>query len=445
MRTSILLVTEPSFPLLRFTVISAPTIRRAAVAAVAALSLLATSCAPEAYVPDVARPAANPGADADTALDAARPLERPATPLVRPTPEATPAPMPTRSATSTPAPEPMTSPTPAAEPTEPAPEPTQQEVGAEVQPAASEVPEAEATAPPILQQGDDSDQVRELQHRLMQLNWFSGRITGTYADQTRLAVEGFQVKRGLPGTGAVDQATWDRLLEMTRTPTHDEMHNVLKPGPALFASGSTGDAVKDLQARLKQLKWYSELIDGEFGPQTVAAVEGFQAKREIPVTGEVDQRTLDRLTSMSRKPTTDELNNVVAAAAPKEEALTLDDRCLQGRVVCISKKQRKLAWVIDGKVHMTMDVRFGSELTPTREGTFSVGWKSRNHVSKLYGSPMPYALFFSGGQAVHYSADFAARGYNGSSHGCVNVRDKEAVAALFDAVREGDKVVVYVG
>ena len=29
---------------------------------------------------------------------------------------------------------------------------------------------------------------------------------------------------------------------------------------------------------------------------------------------------------------------------------------------------------------------------------------------------MPYAMFFSGGQAVHYLPAFAARGYNGASH-----------------------------
>ena len=92
---------------------------------------------------------------------------------------------------------------------------------------------------------------------------------------------------------------------------------------------------------------------------------------------------------------------------------------------------------------MQMDVRFGSELTPTRNGVFSVGWKSRNHVSSIYKTPMPYAMFFSGGQAIHYSADFAARGYNGSSHGCVNVRDKAAIAKLFNAARVGDKVIVY--
>jgi len=44
---------------------------------------------------------------------------------------------------------------------------------------------------------------------------------------------------------------------------------------------------------------------------------------------------------------------------------------------------------------------------------------------------------------VHYSPDFAANGYNGASHGCVNVRDRAVVAWLFDRVRLGDKVIVY--
>jgi lipoprotein-anchoring transpeptidase ErfK/SrfK len=91
----------------------------------------------------------------------------------------------------------------------------------------------------------------------------------------------------------------------------------------------------------------------------------------------------------------------------------------------------------------TVDVRFGASDTPTREGRFSVYLKDRDHVSKLFGSAMPFSMFFSGGQAVHYSSDFAATGYNGASHGCVNVRDYDAVAWLFDQVQVGDKVVVY--
>ena len=141
---------------------------------------------------------------------------------------------------------------------------------------------------------------------------------------------------------------------------------------------------------------------------------------------------------MTRKPTAAELNPPTSRPVAKP-----DKRCLTGRVLCISKNSRTLSWMIDGQVVSTMDVRFGSQYTPTREGTFSIYWKSRHHVSTIYHTAMPYAMFFSGGQAVHYSADFAARGYSGASHGCVNVRDEGKIAALFDQVRTGDKVVIY--
>ena len=112
-------------------------------------------------------------------------------------------------------------------------------------------------------------------------------------------------------------------------------------------------------------------------------------------------------------------------------------------MLCIDKTSQTLRWVVDGKVLKTVDVRFGASYTPTREGVFRVYLKSRDHVSQLYDSAMPFAMFFSGGQAVHYSSDFAARGYSGASHGCVNVRDYDAVAWLYDQVQVGDKVVVY--
>ncbi len=111
--------------------------------------------------------------------------------------------------------------------------------------------------------------------------------------------------------------------------------------------------------------------------------------------------------------------------------------------MCIDKTTSKLTWVIDGVPQYSFEVRFGSKELPTREGAFSVFQKSRDHVSTIYHTPMPYAMFFSGGQAVHYSPDFAANGYNGASHGCVNVRNKPLIQKLFNESRIGDKVIVY--
>lgn len=123
----------------------------------------------------------------------------------------------------------------------------------------------------------------------------------------------------------------------------------------------------------------------------------------------------------------------------------VDPRCMTGRVMCISKADRKLRWMIDGQVLKEMDARFGAEATPTREGQFTVFSKVRDEISYMYGgTPMPFAMYFSGGEAVHYSYDFAARGYAGASHGCVNIRDWNGIQWLFDTqVRNGDKVVVY--
>ena len=143
---------------------------------------------------------------------------------------------------------------------------------------------------------------------------------------------------------------------------------------------------------------------------------------------------------MTAAPTADELANRPPDPA---EGSTLDPRCLTGRALCVDKTSNSLRWVVDGTVLTTLDVRFGQEGMETREGQFAISYKSRDHVSSLYDTSMPFAMFFSGGQAVHYSPDFAANGYNGGSHGCVNVRDYDAIASLFEQVQIGDKVVVY--
>jgi hypothetical protein len=206
---------------------------------------------------------------------------------------------------------------------------------------------------------------------------------------------------------------------------------------------STGPEVRALEARLAQLdRMPQRWVDGSYGTETEKGVRAYQRHVRLPVTGSVDERTWQALKADTRKPTRAELFPPLPESAPTRNA-ALDERCLTGRVICVDKSTRELSWVVDGAVRMRLDVRFGSQFTPTREGEFSVYRKSADHVSNLYGSSMPYAMFFSGGQAVHYSSDFAAQGYAGASHGCVNTRDKAGVAALFAQVRIGDTVVVH--
>ncbi len=222
-----------------------------------------------------------------------------------------------------------------------------------------------------------------------------------------------------------------------------------KPVPApvvMLRPGDTGPKVRALQARLRQLSWFDGDVNDRYGARTTTAVRGFQAKRGFDPTGVLDERTWDKLVAMTQRPTADELANVKPAPVqptPVAVSWDVDQRCLTGRVMCISKSTRRLTWVVDGVPQYGFDVRFGSDELPTREGVFSVYKKKVDVISNLYHTPMPYSMFFSGGQAVHYSSNFARLGYAGASHGCVNVRNKPLLVQLYDEVRVGDKVVVH--
>jgi len=112
-------------------------------------------------------------------------------------------------------------------------------------------------------------------------------------------------------------------------------------------------------------------------------------------------------------------------------------------VICVDKDNQRLTLFENGESVFSMAVRFGSEDTPTRNGSFRIFNKEAKHISRIAHVPMPYALFFSGGQAIHYSANFAKQGYNGSSLGCVNTRNLSETKQLFDIAQIGDVVYVY--
>ncbi len=234
---------------------------------------------------------------------------------------------------------------------------------------------------------------------------------------------------------------------------------VLTPdrNPPLMAEGSEGEDVRELQVRLAHLDLFDADVTGYFGTVTAGGVRAYQESRALAATGEIYPDLWAALQDETPAPTEEQLYPPppppppeVAPPPPEvappvaEPVTSLDARCTTGRVMCADKTDRVLRWVVDGNVLLEMDARFGRESLPTDEGVFSVFWKNRDHVSSIYEADMPFAMFFSGGQAVHFSGEFVAQGYSGlGSHGCVNIRDYDGVEWLFDQVRTGDKVVVY--
>jgi hypothetical protein len=72
---------------------------------------------------------------------------------------------------------------------------------------------------------------------------------------------------------------------------------------------------------------------------------------------------------------------------------------------------------------------------PTPAGTFHVTFKNQNQVSSIYHVPMPYSVFFYGGDALHEGSLVE------SSHGCVHL-SHDAAVRFFDTLQPGDEVQV---
>lgn len=86
----------------------------------------------------------------------------------------------------------------------------------------------------------------------------------------------------------------------------------------------------------------------------------------------------------------------------------------------------------------TAAILYGADDKPTPLGTFPITQKDADHVSNLYGSPMPYMLRLTNtGISIHGTS--VADGY--MTHGCIGVPTPFA-EKLFAAVKLGDRVVV---
>jgi peptidoglycan hydrolase-like protein with peptidoglycan-binding domain len=303
--------------------------------------------------------------------------------------------------------------------------------GSELSPTARDRLVAQTATPRAFAATGSGVGVRDLQVRLKLLGYWPYSITGTM--EPALASRALTVQRAkdIPQSAAFDTRTWDRIKALTATPTQ-------------ISSTASGATVKELQLRLRARSLWPYSITGVYDATVAQRVLTFQRGQNIPHSGIVDRRTWGRLVALTYTPGTFDRYRYEAGLRPLMPTLSsLDSRCRTGRAMCVDKGTRTLTWVVAGKPTMVMWARFGGPGVETREGTFSVLRKYEYVVSNLYFTPMPYSMFFSGGQAVHYSSNFARIGYAGSSHGCVNIGDYAQVQALYFASRIGDKVIVH--
>lgn len=134
------------------------------------------------------------------------------------------------------------------------------------------VPPAMAAAP-TMKLGSGGSAVTELQNRLLALGYMDyPSATGYYGELTKTAVIRFQSRHGLSADGIAGPLTQNKLYSSSAK-------------SLILKEGSSGEAVRALQLKLKALGFFDGTGTGTYGPVTRAAVIAFQRAHGLSADG----------------------------------------------------------------------------------------------------------------------------------------------------------------
>ncbi|MDO5684881.1 MAG: peptidoglycan-binding protein [Bifidobacterium sp.] len=158
-----------------------------------------------------------------------------------------------------------------------------------------------------LQVGDTSPRVAEARNLLIRLGllrgtlpegstaqWSQARGDDKFDLSLEVALKAFQQQRGVLADGKINEHT----LRMLREATYQLGVRVLQYD---VTNTMQGEDVSELQAHLQDLGFYTGHVDGNFGPETYAAVKNYQRDYALRVDGIVGPVTVKALSYLGRR------------------------------------------------------------------------------------------------------------------------------------------------
>ncbi|MDD6142312.1 MAG: peptidoglycan-binding protein [bacterium] len=318
-----------------------------------------------------------------------------------------------------------------------------------------------------LRYGIDGEDVKKLQEQLIRLGYLRTKATGKYRDATVSAVKEFQKQHSLEATGEATIATLRVLYsgyalakgaQPTATPDPASMGGdmvIAGDGEALedyaylnqLSRGSTGEEVKMVQSRLKELGFFDGPVSGNYMNQTLASVKAFQEHNGLHVTGVTDEETWNVMFNDEHVLSTSATARPTPVPTPVPYAITVD-----------VTNQITFVYGLDENGEYTVPVKqmicsTGTEATPSDLGDFVLsGRNARWCYFPAYGSHAQYWTKINEYIAFHsvtYSAvDYDAlnvKSYNRlgrrASHGCVRLLVSDA-QWIYENIREGVVVTI---
>lgn len=167
----------------------------------------------------------------------------------------------------------------------------------------------------LLRIGSRGQAVTDLQSKLKNLGYDSGKIDGIYGSLTASAVRQYQRSNHLQVDGIAGPDTLSSLYgqapKKASLKTPGKSKTTTGNSSKLLKAGSRGAAVSDVQKKLKAAGLYTYKIDGIYGSLTTSAVQAFQRNHHLQVDGIVGPETLAVLNGSPSK------GNSSNASSPK--------------------------------------------------------------------------------------------------------------------------------
>lgn len=156
---------------------------------------------------------------------------------------------------------------------------------------------------------DKSNHIKEIQTYLRGIAASEGNLPliipdGIYGEQTRKAVEMFQLEHGLAVTGEVDNTTWDEIVdEYTKLRASIDTPSCILPFPdasKVLNKGDSGYDVYFLQIMVCAISEFAENIPrapitGFYDSETEIAIKKYQSLADLDQTGATDVLTWNML------------------------------------------------------------------------------------------------------------------------------------------------------
>ena len=175
----------------------------------------------------------------------------------------------------------------------------------------------------LIKMGVKGTAVLRLQQRLQQLGYYTSSLDGYCDVDDAAAIRLFQKKNGLSQDGMAGYDTQVLLYSDSAIMYNGNLAGSLTMSYETLKKGMKGDAVKQLQTRLVELKYLSGTPDGVYGTSTAEAVYYFQKANGLvrdSIAGEDTLRRLfstsaiaNQVSSATAKPTTAPLATITTA------------------------------------------------------------------------------------------------------------------------------------